>query len=157
MNNEHPSVLIMWENYLKSIGDDTSTTKKNYSAWHFELTQSGANALVTLVLKGTKRATASSLWSYKYDRQSIPKEGDHSVITDWNGNAKCIVKTIKVQIILYKEITEEMAQIEGEGDLSLEYWKRVHDTYFIKECMRLNKHFTDEMPVVFEEFEVVYK
>lgn len=50
-----------------------------------------------------------------------------------------------------------MAQKEGEGDLSLGYWRRVHEIYFSNECKRLGKHFTDKMLVVFEEFEVIYQ
>ncbi|WP_240675810.1 ASCH domain-containing protein [Ammoniphilus sp. CFH 90114] len=46
--------------------------------------------------------------------------------------------------------------MEGEGDLSLDYWRRVHVIYYKKICEQLEKEFTEELPVVFEQFEVVY-
>lgn len=95
MISEHPSVLTMWKEYLNSIGEAIFNTKKKYLSWHFELTENGANNLVNLVLEGKKRATASSCWSYEYDQQPVPREGDYSIITDWDGVAKCIIRTTK--------------------------------------------------------------
>lgn len=50
-------------------------------------------------------------------------------------------------------MTEELAKLEGEGDLSLEYWKNVHYEFF----KSYNKDFNDDTKVVFEIFKVVYK
>jgi len=50
-----------------------------------------------------------------------------------------------------------MAEIEGEGDKSLKYWRRAHISFFSRELEEYNMKFTEDMPVVFEEFEVVYK
>ena len=49
-----------------------------------------------------------------------------------------------------------MAAKEGEGDLSLDYWKKVHIEFFTKECEDAGDKFTEDMPVVFVEFELVY-
>ena len=157
MKKEHPSVMQMWRNYLESIGEGVEDTKKKYSSWHFEITEESANNLVKLVMKGEKKATAASLWVEEYDYGTIPKEGDHSIITNWDGIAKCIIKTTKINIVPYKEVTEEFAKKEGEGDHSLNYWRNVHRTYYSKECKRIGRRFTEDMPVICEEFEVVYK
>ncbi|PXM28036.1 ASCH domain-containing protein, partial [Klebsiella variicola] len=42
------------------------------------------------------------------------------------------------------------ARKEGEGDLSLEYWKREHQRFFSCEG-----HFSEDMELIAEEFEVV--
>ncbi|MCQ4925102.1 ASCH domain-containing protein [Tissierella carlieri] len=153
---EHNSVGIMWENYLETIGESISNTKKEYVSWHFEITEGAANKLAKLVLEGKKKATASSLWVYEYEGELIPNEGDYSIITDWDGVAVCIIQTKRVEIIPFNLITGEHARKEGEGDLSLEYWKKVHEEFFTEECDSIDKEFTEDMPVIFEEFEVVY-
>ena len=35
------------------------------------------------------------------------------------------------------EVTEDFAAAEGEGDGTLAYWRRVHWSYFGRECERL--------------------
>ncbi|MFT9497210.1 ASCH domain-containing protein [Anaerosolibacter sp.] len=157
MKKEHPSVLNMWKGFLESIGENVEETEKQYSSWHFEITEKGANSLAELVINGVKKATAASLWVEEYDNGYIPKEGDYSIITNWDGVAKCIIQTKRVNIVPYNQVTEEFARIEGEGDLSLDYWRKVHEIYYIKECERIGKKFTQEMPVICEEFDVVFK
>lgn len=153
---EHNSVTIMWNKYLESIGESIDNTKKEYLSWHFEITEGAANKLARLVLEGKKKATASSLWVYEHEGESIPKEGDYSIITDWDGIAVCIIQTKHIEIIPFNLITEEHARKEGEGDLSLEYWRKVHEEFFIEECNSIGREFTENMPVIFEEFEVVH-
>ncbi|MDD6157191.1 MAG: ASCH domain-containing protein [Lachnospiraceae bacterium] len=124
--------------------------------WHFELTEGACNYLLDLVLKGQKRATSSSVWGYEIEGEPIPQEGNFSVITDWDGNPGCVVKTTRVRIIPYKDITYEIAKLEGEDD-SLESWRKKHEDFFREEGEELGYEFSEDMPVIFEEFEVVEK
>ncbi len=152
----HPSVPAMWEKYLDSLGDSPTGTAKRYTAWHFTNNEPGANELAALVLAGVKRATASTLWAYKGD-EPVPAPGDLSLITDWVGRAQCIIQTTRVAIVPFAAVGAEFARTEGEGDGSLDYWRQVHTEYFAAECARLGREFTPKMPVVCEEFTVVYR
>ena len=154
---KHPSIEKMWNDYLKSIGESIEETEKKYTYWHFEVTEESANKLANLVLNGVKKATAASLWVEKHDQGEIPKVGDYSIITDWDGVAKCIIQTTRLDVVPYNQVTEDFAKIEGEGDRSLEYWREVHEIYYTKECSRIGRKFTQDMPVICEEFEIVYK
>ena len=149
------SVNEMWKNYLKSLVDEKKV--KSYEAWHFEATEEGANKLAELVLSGKKRATAGLVCAYDYDNDPYPKIGDINIITDWYGEAKCVIKNTNVRIIKFNEMTEELAAKEGEGDLSLEYWKNEHEKFFKMDCEEIGKEFTEDIPFFFIEFEVVYK
>ena len=126
----------------------------NLEKWHFEHTESACNYLLDLVLEGKKRATSSSLISYEIEGTKIPKVGDLSVITDWGGNPRCVIKTIKIRIIPYKDITFDIAKLEGE-DYSLESWRKSHDKFFNEESKELGYIFTEDLDVVFEELEVI--
>jgi len=108
------------------------------------------------VLEGTKRATASLYDSYK-NGEEIPKVGDLSIITNWSGIAKCIIMSTSIEVVPYKDVDEEFAATEGEGDKSLEYWKKVHRKFFTEELTEIGGEFSEEIPVVCEKFEVVFK
>lgn len=92
---------IFWGDFL------TKTNRcrliKNLDVFYFELTKELANELLQLVLSGKKRATASSLWSYEIEGESIPKVGDLSIVTDWEGIPQCVIETTAVTIILFED------------------------------------------------------
>ncbi len=154
---EDKSIKIMWENYLKSIGETIENTDKTYEAWHFCNDKETANKLAELVIKGIKRGTTSVYKFYEIENEEIPKEGTHSIITNWDGVAKCIIKDKKVYVRSFKDVDEVLARIEGEGDKSLSYWRKVHIECFTEELKEIGIEFNEDMLVVFEEFEVVYK
>lgn len=151
------SVEEMWLSYLKTLDENKETTKKSYTAWHFCNDEKSANELAELVLQGTKRGTASLNYWYKEGKEKLPKTGEYSIIINWQGIAKCIIKTTKIEIIPFKDVTEKFASIEGEGDKSLDYWRNVHRIYFEDELKEIGKEFNEDMEIVCEEFEVVYK
>lgn len=126
----------------------------NLEKWHFELTEGAANYLLGLVLEGKKRATASSLRGYELEGEPIPEVGQMSVITWWNGTPGCVIRTTRVRVIPYRDITFDIAQLEGEDD-DLSSWRRNHQAFFEAEGRELGYTFTEDIPVVFEEFEVI--
>lgn len=142
----------MWE-----VFNSRSDTEKEYSSWCFCDNEKDANELVNLVLVGKKKATSSAYELYEKENEAIPKLGAYSVITDWSGKAYCVIKTTKVDVIPFNEVSEEFAYKEGEGDLSLEYWKRVHWDCFERELELSGLSASEVMLVVCEEFELVYK
>ena len=58
-------------------------------------------------------------------------------------------------LVPFNEISKEHAYKEGEGDKSLDYWKRVHEDFFSKCLNEVRLKFTPDMKVVCEEFVVV--
>lgn len=147
-------VDLFWNEFLKKTKRHETT--KYIEAFHFELTEKLANELLQLVLIGQKRATASSLLSYQIEGTRIPEVGDLSIVTDWDGYPKCVIETTVVSIIPFKDITYDICKREGEDD-TLESWQRGHERFFKSEGRTIGYEFTEEMPVVFEDFEVVYQ
>jgi uncharacterized protein YhfF len=146
------SIEKYWNQFLKENDLDESTTY--IDVFHFDLTERVANALLHLVLIGQKKATCSSLLAFK--DEIVPKPGDYSIITDWDGNPRCIIQTTKIHNLKFKDMTFELCSKEGEDD-SLESWKKSHTHFFTEEGKQLGYSFDEDMDVVFEEFEVVYK
>ena len=69
---------------------------------------------------------------------------------------KCVIETTNVRILPFKDITYDICRLEGEDD-SLESWRKGYISFFKEEGKELGYEFSEEMPVVFEEFEVVYQ
>lgn len=143
-----------WSNFLRETNRDAKT--KYLEAFHFELTKKCANELLQLVLNGQKRATASSLWGYEASGESIPKVDDLSIVTDWDGVPRCVIETTAITILPFSEMTFDICKREGEDD-TLESWKKGHTQFFTEEGKEQGYEFREEMPVIFEDFTVVYQ
>jgi len=152
------SAARLWDAYLASGSPDALLAAgATYSAWQFGYGVEQGNRLLACVLDGPKRATAGALWTYEAHGESVPVPGEYSVVLDGHAVARCVVRTTTVDIIPFDQVDAEFAYDEGEGDRSLEYWRDVHWTYFVRELAGLGREATSDMPVVCERFEVVYQ
>ena len=147
-------IEAFWQEFLKDTGRPKDTPC--FEVFHFELTETLANELLALVLEGKKRATASSLHAFEANNEAIPAVGDLSVVTDWDGNPRCVIETTAVTILPFKEMTYEICKREGEDD-TLESWQKGHHRFYEEEGKALGYEFSPDMPVVFEDFRLVYK
>ena len=126
------------------------------SAWHFCDNAEDADACAALVLAGRKRATAPSRWGLEARGEPLPRPGDLHVVTDWSGVARCVIRTTAVEVVPVRDVTAAHAAAEGEGDGSLAFWRRVHRAYYERELAGTPYVPRDDMPVVCEQFEVVF-
>ncbi|MDM0106289.1 ASCH domain-containing protein [Variovorax sp. J22R24] len=149
------SIAATWDAFCAQAGQDCS--ERFFEAFHFDDNEADANALADLVLAGVKRATASLVWSFESAGASPPWPGALSVVTYWDGAPACIIETEAVEVLPYEQVSAEFAAREGEGDGSLAYWRRVHWAYFGRECVRLGRERSLDMPVACERFRVVYR
>ncbi len=125
-----------------------------YEAWAFG---EAPDELADLVVQGIKTATCSAYDLYRINNEPLPKEGDYSVILNSREEAVCIIQTRSVYVTEFDKVSEEHAFQEGEGDRSLEYWRKVHESFLTKELASVHRSFDGNTKVVCEEFEVVYK
>ena len=146
------TIDLFWQDFLKKTGRSEDTTC--FESFHFDDNESSANELLALVLSGKKRATASSL--YAFAPEEAPKPGNLSIVTDWDGNPRCVIETKAVQVIPFREMTFEICSREGE-DECLETWQAGHRRFFTEDGKEMGYEFTEDMPVLFEDFEVIYK
>lgn len=115
-----------------------------------------ADELASLVISGKKTATTSSLDLYE-DNEPLPQHGEYDVVLDSQNQAVCIIKNDSVEIKNYLDVSEKHAYLEGEGDRSLQYWRNVHNEFFINEYQLLGHVFNErEAKMVLENFHVVY-
>ena len=124
-----------------------------YDAWSFG---DKADELAALIKNGIKTATCSAHIFYELENEGLPKPGNYNIILDSKDNAVCIIRTSKVYVTTFDSVTSEHAYKEGDGDRSLEHWRKVHKEFFTNELQEINRNFDEKMKVVCEEFEVIY-
>ncbi len=111
-----------------------------------------ADQLGQLVLQGIKTATTSLKAQYEKDGEPLPKVGDQSIILDSKNRQLCQIEITDVTVMPFSQVDEDFAIAEGEGDLSLSYWREAHINFFSQYC-----DFHEEMEVVLEKFKVIKK
>lgn len=151
------STAALWGAFLASGSAAAEAAKgATYTSWQFGYGVEQGDLLLECVLLGPKRATAGSLWAYEAEGEAVPVVGDFSVILDGRGVARCVIRTTSVDIVPFDEVDASFARDEGEGDRTLDFWRRVHWEYFTRELDALGLAARPDMPVVCERFEVVY-
>ena len=128
-----------------------------YDAYYYGYPEA-ADEILAALLRGDKRATTGLRCLYELEQEPLPKVGQYSVILDSKGLPHCITRIINIEITKFRDISEEYAFIEGEGDKSLKYWKDAHREVFTRECREdAGIEFNEDMECVCEYFEVVYQ
>ena len=154
MNAIPPRYLDFWTAFAATRESDP--TPRFLEAFHFDDNEPSANELAELVVQGRKRATAALLWSHEVEGKPLPKPGDLSIVTDFSGTPRCVIETVRVDIVPFDQVTEEFAAVEGEGDGSLAYWRAAHERFFARECKRIGREPATDMPVTCELFKEVF-
>ena len=148
MTDPSAEVAAFWADYVAATGAAGS-----YTAWGFG--DEGKPDLMTklglLVRDGPKRATTGRVEDFN-EAEPIPVPGDHSVILDGEGRPICIIRTTSVDFRTFGEVDAQFAWDEGEGDRSLEDWRRGHLWYFDS----VGTPIDDSTPLMLERFAKVW-
>ncbi|ASV88534.1 ASCH domain protein (plasmid) [Ochrobactrum quorumnocens] len=104
-----------------------------------------ADELLALVLSGQKTATC---WSVQDGMQT--SIGKRMVVCDGSGRPRAVVETISLEQRSFQNVDQAFARKEGEGDLTLEWWREAHMSYF-----KRNGGFDPSMLLWCEEFKLV--
>src|SRR5688572_23962892 len=93
-----------WQKFCEVSKTNAETP---FQVWYFGNTSEMAKELLELVLEGKKTATASLVWFYEKNPQDAPVSGGLSVVTDFEGNPKCVVQTAEIRVLPFNEVDAE--------------------------------------------------
>lgn len=125
-----------------------------YDLWYFGDDEALARGLLDLVLAGTKTATAGLVWGAA--EADTPKPGGYSLITDFGGTPECVLQTVELRMLPFDRVDAAFAHDEGEGDRSLDFWRRAHWDYFTRRCAEIGRTPARDMPVFRERFRLIH-
>ncbi len=152
-----PNIEKYWNDFLASLAADSPYHRKIYIADWFGDNPQLADELSQLVLSGIKTGTCSAVWEWEAEGNPIPEAGLISITLNGRGEPICILETTEITLRRYNEVDEEFARSEGEGDLSLEYWREAHTNFFSRVLPKVGREFSEDMPLVCERFRVIFK
>jgi uncharacterized protein YhfF len=115
-----------------------------------------SRSLLAMIRNGQKRAGTGLVWLHEHENVPIASVGDIEIVLTHASRPSVVTRITSVEIIPYSQVTPEYAAIEGEGDGSLEYWRKVHWDYFSRACERIGRTPHKDMPVVCSVFEVLH-
>lgn len=142
-----------WESYINTLNlKPTAPIVTLGMAGNIEL----ADELLELYLKGIKTAGSGLLKDYQIEGDDIPIVGNYWIILDSKSNPRCIVQTVRVEINRFDEVPESIAIAEGEGDLSLSFWRKAHREFFTPFLKAWGISNLDEELVITEHFKLVH-
>ncbi|MDH2912360.1 ASCH domain-containing protein [Kosakonia sp. HypNH10] len=118
-------------------------------AWQIGDSPALADELATLVASGIKTASCGSFACWQAE-DPAPKLGSYNIILNGQDEPVCVIRIISLRLTRFCDVTEAFARKEGEGDLSLDYWRKEHQRFFSAAGI-----FSEEMELVAEEFEVI--
>ena len=140
---------------MEWLTGDESAIALTPPAWALGSTPEESDELLALVLAGAKTATSSAAAVYAKEGVAPPAEGDLSIVLDGHGRPRALVVTTQVRICAFDEVDAAHAAAEGEGDLSLAYWRRVHEKFFTDELAQVGEQFNARTAVVLESIRVL--
>lgn len=112
-------------------------------------------SLLELIRSGRKRAGTGLLWAYEHDGEHIARAGDIEIAVDHLHEPAIVTRIVSSEVVPFNRVTAEYAAIEGEGDGSLDDWRKAHWSYFSRECRRIGRVPDESMPVICCVFEVL--
>jgi len=157
MTQEKEKHQSYWQKFLATLPADSQYHARQYVAEGWGDGPQLADELGTLIVQGIKTGTCSALWEWEAEGNPIPQKGLITIVLDGKDEPLCIVETIEVFTCNYNEVDAEFARAEGEGDLSLEYWRAAHKRFFSRTLPKIGKEFSEKMPLVCERFKLIYK
>ena len=105
-----------------------------------------ANELLELVLAAEKTATC---WAASEGDKGVAV-AKRWVVKDGQGRPSAILETVELSRRRFGDMDAAFAHDEGEGDRSLESWRRAHTAYFTR-----RGEFSPDMELYCERFRLV--
>jgi uncharacterized protein YhfF/ribosomal protein S18 acetylase RimI-like enzyme len=153
--SEEEFKILIEEYWNKFIKNNPEYKNTKYEIWSFGYGDYQANKLLGYVKQGIKTGTSSAYEMYD-ETEKKPEKNVLSIVTYGNGFPGCIIKTTEIRNKAFNEISEEEAKSEGEGNLTLEYWREVHEKFFREEYDEKGMIFSYNIPVIYEKFELIF-
>ncbi|MEB6377664.1 ASCH domain-containing protein [Leclercia adecarboxylata] len=132
-----------------NAADELKVKYPNADTWQMGDSPALASELADLIAKGLKTATCGSLASYQQEG-AASRIGGYIIVLDGQDKPACVVRLVSARLMRFCDVTAEFARKEGEGDLSLAYWRKEHQRFFTQEGS-----FSENMQLIAEEFEVI--
>ncbi|WP_152194377.1 ASCH domain-containing protein [Georgenia subflava] len=145
----------MWAQY-SAARPDVVRSSPEYTIDRFGDSVELSDALLGLVVHGSKRATADLVDEFAARGEELPRLGSHWIACDGSGVPRVVLRSVELRVGTISSADEAFARDEGEDDRTLASWLTEHRRYWTRTCAARGATFTDTDEIVFERFRVVW-
>ncbi|UWX96940.1 ASCH domain-containing protein [Arthrobacter zhaoxinii] len=149
------AAALFWDDYALAFPAQAAADGE-YNVETFGDSPAMADELLALVMSGRKRATSSLVSEYVDEGSQLPRIGIHWIVCDSTGAPRVVLRTVELKLGSFADADEAFARDEGEGDLSLESWRREHQKFWERSAAARGTTWSESEEIVFERFEVVW-
>jgi uncharacterized protein YhfF len=151
-----PHIESFWTDFLESRSAPDDANARFYESFRVGSGDQDAETGAELILTKQKTATSSLLWEYESSGKALPPVGSFSVVENGHRVPVCIVKTTWIEIVRFDDVDAQFAFEYGEGDRTLEGWRKMFWSYYASECAALGREMSPDAPLVCERFRVIF-
>ncbi len=156
MKNLKPLEQSFWKDYLASLPPKIRL-KKPFVYAGYAGGRKNTDALIRLYRAGKKTAGSGLVKDYATAGDPLPKVGDYWILLDSRDRPQFLLKTLRTELNLFGRIPKSVARAEGEGDLSVAYWKKAHARFYFPFLSEWGLDDIDKAVVITEHFEIVHR
>jgi uncharacterized protein YhfF len=151
-----PAEERCWQAYLNQLPPSEQWRGSKVTA-SYAGSREMTDRLIDLYLTGRKTAGSGLVEDYLTAGDPLPAVGDHWIALGQNGEPRCILRTERVETHAFRDVPERIAVAEGEGDLSLDYWRHSHAAHYCPHLEEWGIVDIEEATVVTEHFTIVFR
>lgn len=155
MKNLKRRELAFWNEYLETL-PRARRPRRSFVGASFAGNRKCTDGLLRLYLDGKKTAGSSLVLDFISVGDPLPRVGNYWILLDSRCRPRCLLRTVRTEINIFKRIPKRIARAEGEGDLSVEFWKRVHRTVYSPFLKKWGIESLDDAEVITEHFKLLH-
>lgn len=112
--------------------------------------------ILDLIRAGDKTGTFTLPWIVEATGEPAPSVGDCLVLIDIDGRPVLLVRTTRVHLVRFGDVTAADTAIDGTPVRSLDVWKPLHTQYWNALLAPFGRTVAADMPFWAERFELLY-
>ncbi len=144
-----------FDDYLNTLPHDARPRDPRISA-SVAGTPEITDELLALYLMGKKTAGSSVVEGINASPEVfMPAVGDYWIYLNSKNEPSALLLTTRIELRKFRDVPESIARDEGEGDLSLAYWRRVHSELWTPYLERWGLKSMDDATIITEWFRIL--
>lgn len=132
-----------------AIGDD-------YEVRWFGIDAKTTQSIFNHITTDNKHGTFTLPWILERTGQPVTKVGTLITLIDYGGAPTLVLRITGNEVIKFGDIDERVTNLDGPPVRDVKVWKPVHRDFWNGVLKKYDMAVTDDMPVLVEQFELVY-
>lgn len=148
--------LSFWQAYLETLLPESRPADPFVEA-SFAGPRESTDELLDLYLKGRKTAGSSIKEDFLAAGDPLPRVGNFWILLNSRDEPGCLLRTERIVVHKFYDVPPEIALAEGEGDLSLDHWRRAHQAAYEPHLAEWGLASIADATVMTEYFTLLFK